>query len=127
MISMQDKTKIEEVVEKFKSLSIDEKRAASMLLRREWPFFDYDKYENPETTTENIQELQNKLVQLCIDYINEHGLKDIEEVHFNVDELQFSSKEGKWTPQTDSYIGVFGYQKDSITDYKVRKLIGDFF
>lgn len=122
---MIDKYKINDVVEGFKSLSDDEKKYAAQCLRKEWPFFDYENFENPVTTKENIKELQEKIVQLCIDYINNHNLTDIDEIHFNADELQFSSKYKKWTPQTDSYIGVFGQQKDE-NGIIVRKKIGDY-
>ena len=50
--------------------------------------------------------LQERLVQTCIDFINEHKndeqVKQIEIVEFNVDGLQFSVKEGSWQPDTDS-------------------------
>jgi len=50
--------------------------------------------------------LQERLVQTCIDFINEHKddeqVKQIEIVDFNVDNLQFSAKEGSWQPDTDS-------------------------
>jgi hypothetical protein len=50
--------------------------------------------------------LQERLVQTCIDFINEHKddeqVKQIEIVDFSVDGLQFSAKEGSWQPDTDS-------------------------
>ena len=50
--------------------------------------------------------LQERLVQTCIDFINEYKdderVKEIEIVEFNVDGLQFSAKEGSWHPDTDS-------------------------
>lgn len=50
--------------------------------------------------------LQERLVQTCIDFINEHKddeqVQEIEIVEFNVDGLQFSAKEGSWQPDTDS-------------------------
>ena len=50
--------------------------------------------------------LQEKLVQTCIDFINEYKYdeqaKQIEIVDFSVDGLQFSAKEGSWQPDTDS-------------------------
>ena len=50
--------------------------------------------------------LQERLVQTCIDFINEHKddeqVKQIELVEFSVDGLQFSAKEGSWQPDTDS-------------------------
>ena len=50
--------------------------------------------------------LQERLVQTCIDFINEHKdderVKEIQIVEFNVDGLQFSAEEGSWQPDTDS-------------------------
>lgn len=50
--------------------------------------------------------LQERLVQTCIDFINEHKddeqVKEIQIVEFKVDGLQFSVKEGSWQPDTDS-------------------------
>ena len=40
-------------------------------------FTTLEKYENPVTKKENICELQEILVQTCIDYINKHNLTDI--------------------------------------------------
>ena len=46
--------------------------------------------------------LQERLVQTCIDFINEHKddeqVKQIEIVEFTVDGLQFSAKERSWQP-----------------------------
>lgn len=66
--------------------------------------------EKPEkkTKTEHIKELQEILVQTCIDYINKHGLTDIWGVHFQADNLGTSAKFGEWTPATDSSISVEG-------------------
>ena len=50
--------------------------------------------------------LHERLVQTCIDFINEYKddeqVKEIQMVEFNVDGLQFSAKEGYWQPDTDS-------------------------
>ena len=37
-----------------------------------------DKYKNPITTQENINELHKILVQTCLDYKVEHGLTNID-------------------------------------------------
>ena len=60
------------------------------------------------TQKEHIRELQEILVQTCIDYINKHGLTDVYSVSFNADELAYSAKYEKWQPATDSYIRVEG-------------------
>lgn len=60
------------------------------------------------TKEEHIKELQERLVQTCIDYINEKGLVDIYSVSFNADSLAESAKYGSWQPCTDSHIKVKG-------------------
>lgn len=94
---------------------------------------DLPKYFNPVTTTDNIKELQKKLVQTCIDFIKEKNLTDIDAVRFNVDGLEDSIEFGEWTPGMDSYIGVEGLQDESYLDrfgesysYRVRKFIGEY-
>ena len=67
----------------------------------------------PELTThDDIRELQDRLVQTCIDFINEKGLTDIYGVSFNADSLAESAKYGSWQPCTDSYIKVEGVKKE---------------
>ena len=61
--------------------------------------------------------LQERLVQTCIDFINEHKddeqVKQIEIVAFNVDNLQESAKHNKWHPCTDSYCALHGVKTES--------------
>lgn len=57
-----------------------------------------------KTTDVLIAKLQDRLVQCCIDFINENNLGDLERVDFNADGLQISSEFGKWSPSTDSFI-----------------------
>lgn len=80
--------------------------------------------ERPEIVTkhENTKELQEILVQTCIDYINKHNLTDIDSVRLYVDGLIESAKEGKWLSSSDSYFGLFGIghicleRKDGVVD-----------
>lgn len=94
---------------------------------------DLHEYINPVTTTDDIKELQKKLVQTCIDFIKEKNLTDIDAVRFNVDGLEDSIQFGEWTPGMDSYIGVEGLQPISPLDrydepytFRVRRLIGEY-
>ena len=99
-------------------------REAMREIKDEFPA--YDKYKvleymkNPDRkskmTEDNIRELQNILVQTCIDYINEHHLSDLEEVHFNADSLQCSADYKEWTPATDSAISCYGLRLEGYTD-----------
>ena len=57
-----------------------------------------------KTTDVLIAKLQDRLIQCCIDFINENNLGDLERVDFNADGLQISSEFGKWSQPTDSFI-----------------------
>ena len=95
---------------------------------------DLPKYENPITTTDDIKELQQRLVQTCIDFVRTRNLTDIDMVRFSVDGLEDSIDFCEWTPGMDSYIGVEGLQEETRVDkdgkpYKsrrVRKFIGEY-
>lgn len=87
---------------------------------------DLPKYDNPITTTEDIKELQQRLVQTCIDFVRTRNLTDIDAVRFNVDGLEDAINFQEWTPGMDSYIGVEGLQKEEGKDYRVRKEIGEY-
>lgn len=94
---------------------------------------DLPKYENPVTTTDDIKELQQRLVQTCIDFVKEKNLTDIDMVRFSVDGLEDSIEFGEWTPGMDSCIGVEGLQEDTYIGksgkpytFRVRKFIGEY-
>ena len=95
---------------------------------------DLHEYINPVTTTDDIKELQQRLVQTCIDFIKEKNLTDIDAVRFNVDGLEDSIVFCEWTPGMDSYIGVEGLQEETHVDkdgkpyksHRVRKFIGEY-
>lgn len=61
--------------------------------------------------------LQEKLVQTCIDFINEHKdddqVKEIQMVEFTADNLQESSEHNAWLSCTDSYCGLYGVKPES--------------
>jgi hypothetical protein len=87
---------------------------------------DLGDYENPVTTHNDIRDLQERLVQTCIDFIRERKLRDIYEVGFSADGLEGNAFEfGEWVPGIDSYISVAGLQEDENMNWRVRKLIGE--
>ena len=61
--------------------------------------------------------LQERLVQTCIDFINEYKddeqVKEIEMVDFTVDHLQESAEHNAWLSGTDSYCGLYGIKPES--------------
>lgn len=88
---------------------------------------DLEEYFNPVTTQEDVKELQEKLVQTCIDFIKERNLTDIYEVGFSVDGLEKNAINcGQWVPAMDSYISVVGLQNDDDLNWRVRKIIGEY-
>lgn len=94
------------------------------------------KFNNPVTKKEDIKELQERLVQLCIDFIDERNLTDINEVSFHVDGLCNNAQEfHEWVPQMDSHIAIYGLQETGKTytslkgnTFKIHKraLIGEY-
>lgn len=68
-----------------------------------------------------VLKLQERLVQTCIDFINEHKddkqVKEIEIVEFMADYLQTSAKVGSWQPEMDSYCKVSGIKPITIGKY----------
>lgn len=80
-----------------------------------------DKYKNPITTQENINELHKILVQTCLDYMVEHGLTDIDEIQFSADGLSSSYEFKEWTPCTDSSLVVIGLQDEDVFDVNKKK------
>lgn len=95
---------------------------------------DLPDYDNPVTTTANIKELQQQLVQTCIDFVRTRNLTDIDAVRFTVDGLEDSIEFCEWTPGMDSFITVTGLQEMTCTDksgkpyksHRVRKFIGEY-
>jgi len=86
-----------QTLEERKARAYDEicKREAEAIKRRQ------ELLENPEAN-KLARELQDRLVQCCLDFINEKGNTDIWRVNFTADCLQESAKHGKWCACTDS-------------------------
>ena len=85
--------------------------------------FDLDNMVNKQTTHEQAKELQDILVQTCIDFINENELKDVDAVYFSADSLQESARCNEWTPSTDSFLTLEGMEYDEKCDFYVRRFI----
>ena len=124
--NIKEYTDADRVLEEYKKLSKEGKRNFEIGLQALKPE-NLEPYSNPVTTEDQLSELQDILVQVCINYININGLTDIDEIIFNADSLQHSARFGKWVPTTDSYIRAVGYEKinDGKNNYSIRKKIGD--
>mgnify|MGYP003517997863 CR=1 FL=1 len=85
--------------------------------------FDLDNMVNKQITHEQTRELQDILVQTCIDFINENELKDVDAVYFSADSLQESARCNEWTISTDSFLTLEGMEYDEKCDFHVRRLI----
>ena len=90
---------------KIKEKTLIERKETSKKEYEEYKKRYLEKKESKNKTTDVlIAKLQDRLVQCCIDFINENNLGDLERVDFNADGLQISSEFGKWSPSTDSFI-----------------------
>lgn len=69
------------------------------------PEVDKDIYKNQKLA----HELQERLVQCCIDFIREKKLNDVERVCFTADTLHASAEAGERTCYTDSTCEIQGY------------------
>ena len=123
---MNDNMDVEQLAKEFKSLSNEEKQKFVKMIRTHWPDWECEKYEKPKTTIANVKELQERMVQLCIDFLTEYELDDIQEVRFSADMLQESKKYGEWTAATDSFIDVYGFQTDE-HGLEARRIIGEYY
>lgn len=70
--------------------------------------------------------LHERLVQCCIDFINEHKddkqVQQIQVVELSVDCLQESAKAGELRPESDSWCNLFGTHKlsdGSLSNYLI--------
>ena len=90
-----------------------------------WCYHDeLDEMQNKQITHEQTRELHDILVQTCIDFINENGLKDVDIVSFSADSLQESARYNEWTSATDSFLSLEGVEKsEKDGGYEVRNLI----
>ena len=124
--NIKEYTDADRVLNEYQKLSKEGKRNFEIGLAALKPE-KLEPYSNPVTTEDQLSELQDILVQVCINYININGLTDIDEITFSADSLQRSAHFGKWVPATDSYIRAVGYEEinDGKNNYCVRKKIGD--
>lgn len=124
--NIKEHTDADRVLEEYQKLSKEDKRNFDIGIAALRPE-NLEPYSNPVTTKDQLSELQDILVQVCINYININGLTDIDEITFTADSLQHSARFGKWVPATDSYIKAVGCEEvnDGKFEYYVRKKIGD--
>lgn len=76
-------------------------------------------YSKEVMTSEQINELHHLIVQTAINFCKEKNFNDVEEIHFGVDCLKNSIEFGEWTPCTDSYLSVYGYENNE------KRIIGN--
>lgn len=88
----------------------------SLRIRRS---YQYEKFESPITTMEDMSDLQNELMNTAIRFCRERNLTDIDRLSFGADGIQDSVEYGEWTPATDSSLVAHGYENDK------QKLIGE--
>ena len=110
------------VITLYNSLSDNEKKVFGKEAVR-YDDFDLDNMVNKQITHEQTRELQDILVQTCIDFINENELKDVDAVYFSADSLQESARCNEWTSSTDSFLTLEGIEYDKKCDFHVRRFI----
>ena len=120
-----DYSEAEKVIEMYNSLDEKDKKYFRMVTG--WTHTNLEDYKNPITKETHLSELEEILVQVCINYIKENNLTDIDEIAFNADSLQQSARFGKWTPATDAYLRAVGLVPEEYkeTEIYVRKKIGE--
>lgn len=72
----------------------------------------YKDFNNPVTSSKDLSELQNKIMETVISFCKERKLTDVDRIDFSADGLQSSIAYGKWVPSTDSSISAYGYEED---------------
>ena len=77
----------------------------SLRIRRS---YQYEKFESPITTMEDLSDLQNELMSTAIRFCRERNLTDIDILSFGADGIQDSIGYGEWTPATDSSLVAHG-------------------
>ena len=81
----------------------------------------YEKFETPITTMEDLSDLQKELMSTAIRFCKERNLTDIDSLSFGADGIQDSVEYGEWTASTDSSLVAHGYENNK------QKLIGEVF
>lgn len=69
--------------------------------------------------------LQERLVQTCMDFINEYKddeqVKEIQMVEFHADNLQESAEHNAWLSGTDSYCGLHGVRRTDVELFVINE------
>lgn len=86
---------------------------------------EIEKLPHPKMKQEDINELHDLLVGICIDYLASKGFDDVDDISLSIDGLQGSIEAVEWIPATDSFLSVFGYSKNDNDDFPTKKLIGE--
>ena len=81
----------------------------------------YEKFESPITSMEDLLDLQKELMNTAICFCKERNLTDIDSLSFGADGIQDSIEYGEWTASTDSSLVAHGYENNK------QKLIGEVF
>lgn len=86
---------------------------------------EIEKLPHPKMKQEDINELHDLLVGICIDYLASKGFDDVDDISLSIDGLRGSIEAVEWIPETDSFLSVFGYGKNDNDDFPTKKLIGE--
>lgn len=67
---------------------------------------------------QKLLELHDKIIQEIIDFCNQEGYENVDEVAFGADCMMTSIKEKRWMPSTDSSL-VFKDKNGNIVNYSM--------
>ena len=99
---------------RIKGKTLRERKETLKNERKEYNKRYFEKKESKNKTTDVlISKLQDRLIQCCIDFIDENNLGDLERVDFTADGLQISSEFGEWSLATDSFISGSEFVKEN--------------
>lgn len=110
-VKSEDEEKADAIISAIEELPFGQKQRVALTCFRE----DIPKDESMAIDDATLDELHRVLVQTCIDFIKEKGLKDVYSVSFSADSLQESAEYGTWCPATDSFLEVDGLKNEPYT------------
>ena len=110
-VKTEDEEKADAIINAIEELPFGQKQRVAMTCFRE----EIPKDESMAIDDATLDEFHRVLVQTCIDFIKEKGLKDGYSVSFSADSLQESAEYGTWCPATDSFFEVDGLKHEPYT------------
>ena len=74
----------------------------------------YEKFEEPQTSTQDLEDLLERIMQTVIGFCKERNMTEIDTLDFRTDGLGSSVVYDRWTPSTDASLAAYGHQDDKL-------------